>query len=492
MPRWLAFAGMIFPFAFALFAWVQQPGEPQKEAPPQFVSAFALEIEPGHEQAFIERFQKRAKIIDQAKGFKGMFVLQHVSHRDLLPPVPTHLDGTPLYRMAIVQLQTAQQNVPKPTWDAAYNFISTKPTAPVNLTDVRKVLQASQPALKTLRQAVKLPHMRLTNWDVENPAVAVAVSFPQISQLREFAHLLSAEALWRKQNGDMDGAVDSCIVAFQLTRRMGDEPSLIGFLVQGTIFVITERTLWRVLSDADASPQAYHRLLAELQARDIDRDFTRALQMERAEGVIRWFELLQKVSLRELQTLSSSNPRWNLAFYLRSKRTLLAENELLVLRYFERLIAYARKGPPYDLAALNRMNTEIERRVRGTSLLPSGWGGLEVVWQPYEVAAILTPVFTTQAFDKAAQYHALQRLMQVAVALRLYRLEHGRCPDDLQALVPKYLPKVPIDPFDGKPLRYHRLAKGFKVWSIGPNLKDDGGMEVRNWWQRGDIVWQSK
>ncbi|MFA0747150.1 MAG: hypothetical protein EORIYHIE_001019, partial [Candidatus Fervidibacter sp.] len=49
---------------------------------------------------------------------------------------------------------------------------------------------------------------------------------------------------------------------------------------------------------------------------------------------------------------------------------------------------------------------------------------------------------------RAADFHALQRLGQVAVALRLYRHEHGRYPETLEELVPKYLPSLPIDPFD--------------------------------------------
>lgn len=84
--------------------------------------------------------------------------------------------------------------------------------------------------------------------------------------------------------------------------------------------------------------------------------------------------------------------------------------------------------------------------------------------------------------------------MQVTIALRLYRYEHKRYPDDLQPLVPKYLSKVPLDPFDGKPLRYRKLSKGFKVWSVGPNLRDDRGMDPPSWgrWDMGgDIVWQS-
>ena len=59
---------------------------------------------------------------------------------------------------------------------------------------------------------------------------------------------------------------------------------------------------------------------------------------------------------------------------------------------------------------------------------------------------------------------ALLRCAAVAVALERYRLANGRWPDDLAALVPKYLAAVPADPFDGKPLRYARIKRGRRVF----------------------------
>jgi len=85
----------------------------------------------------------------------------------------------------------------------------------------------------------------------------------------------------------------------------------------------------------------------------------------------------------------------------------------------------------------------------------------------------------------------LQRLGQVAVALRLYRHEHGRYPETLKELVPKYLPSLSVDPFDGKPLRYQWLAKGFKIWSVGMDMKDDGGVLGKPRYTKGDIVWEA-
>jgi hypothetical protein len=37
---------------------------------------------------------------------------------------------------------------------------------------------------------------------------------------------------------------------------------------------------------------------------------------------------------------------------------------------------------------------------------------------------------------------------------------------------------VPADPFDGQPLRLKKLDDGLVIYSVGPDLADDGG-EVR-------------
>ena len=42
-------------------------------------------------------------------------------------------------------------------------------------------------------------------------------------------------------------------------------------------------------------------------------------------------------------------------------------------------------------------------------------------------------------------------------------------------LVPEHLPQVPMDPHDGKRLRYRRLPEGVVIYSVGPDLTDNGG-----------------
>ncbi|GBC98642.1 hypothetical protein HRbin17_01156 [bacterium HR17] len=409
---------------------------------------------------------------------------------ELLPPIPPQQDGTPLYRHAIAQLETAQKSLPQPVWDDLYAFLELRPSKPVRHAHVYKALQALRPALQTLRHAVTYPHMRMTDWNVENPT---AVMFPHLAPFREFARLLVAEGLWRKRQGDMDGAMESCLTGLRLVRRLGDEPSMIGFLVQGAIFAITVSALQRILADEDPSPNAYRMVIAELQAWDIDRNFVRALQAERVFVIATCEWLQERASRRELNALTdpSTTPplQLNLAVWLQSKPDLIARNELRMLQHYEALIALARKGEPYDWQALKRLEDrwqqEVDRPARGVEL-----GSVALIWNENAVAQMLMPPLS-RLFQRATTYHALQRIGMTAMALRLYRHGHGRYPETLQALVPQYLPAVPTDPFDGKPLRYRRSAKGFKVWSVGEDMKDDGGVEGKPRWVRGDIVWRT-
>ena len=69
------------------------------------------------------------------------------------------------------------------------------------------------------------------------------------------------------------------------------------------------------------------------------------------------------------------------------------------------------------------------------------------------------------------------RTARVALAVQRYRLGAGELPDTLADLVPGYLDTVPSDPFDGNCLRYDKLGPGFVVYSIGKDLRDNGGTE---------------
>jgi len=66
----------------------------------------------------------------------------------------------------------------------------------------------------------------------------------------------------------------------------------------------------------------------------------------------------------------------------------------------------------------------------------------------------------------------MERAGLLKLALRLYQADNGKPAETLDELVPKYLPSIPLDPFDyyGKPFRY-RLSRGEEIdWPPDPLL----------------------
>jgi hypothetical protein len=68
-------------------------------------------------------------------------------------------------------------------------------------------------------------------------------------------------------------------------------------------------------------------------------------------------------------------------------------------------------------------------------------------------------------------------LARTALAIERYRLATGSIPGQLADLVPKYLEQIPIDPFDGQPIRYRRTEPGYLLYSVTDDGKDNGGKE---------------
>ncbi|MBK7405424.1 MAG: hypothetical protein IPJ41_12530 [Phycisphaerales bacterium] len=70
------------------------------------------------------------------------------------------------------------------------------------------------------------------------------------------------------------------------------------------------------------------------------------------------------------------------------------------------------------------------------------------------------------------------------LALELYRRDHGGYPPTLETLVPRYLPEVPPDRFTGEPLHYRLIDGQPRLWSVGADRNDDGGVAAAE--SRGD------
>lgn len=177
--------------------------------------------------------------------------------------------------------------------------------------------------------------------------------------------------------------------------------------------------------------------------------------------------------LREFQSEIRSSPaRKGLADAIAGER-LLVHNNLseipnpfwdpnAVFSMFAELQAAAELDFPEALAAMQRI------RSAGT-----GGGGLSFGTQPVLLATVLPAI--EGGFSATARTLANERACDAAIAVVLYHRQEGRLPDALSDLTPNLIPAVPVDPFDGQPLRFRHVEEGFVIYSVGKDRKDDGG-----------------
>ncbi len=81
-----------------------------------------------------------------------------------------------------------------------------------------------------------------------------------------------------------------------------------------------------------------------------------------------------------------------------------------------------------------------------------------------------------------------------AVALKRHLVRRGKPAPNLGALVPEFLPSVPIDYMDGRPMKYRLNSDGnWMLYSVGENGVDDGGdASANDNGQRYSTIWAGR
>lgn len=73
-----------------------------------------------------------------------------------------------------------------------------------------------------------------------------------------------------------------------------------------------------------------------------------------------------------------------------------------------------------------------------------------------------------------------RRAINVLIELRRFRNRTGHWPDQLEEIAPSVDPAALIDPQNGGPNVYQRIEEGFRLYSTGPNGKDENGEHTWN------------
>jgi len=228
-------------------------------------------------------------------------------------------------------------------------------------------------------------------------------------------------------------------------------PALVPQLVRKSIQSIACELLRELLPYVEFSDDELVTFRADIQKIDNDAGFERAFIGERA------------VSVSIFLDPASAGENDGGAVGILGARN---DDLLLYLRVMEDNLDAIRKPWPRKLDDLRAVEEELNAYDSTISNIR------------YIMTMLLTPALGSTVAEAYAEGEANSRATDAALAVERFRRKTGRLPEKLDELVPEFLDEVPLDPFDGKPLRYSVREDAYVIHSIGPDRVDDGGQIV--------------
>ncbi len=443
-----------------------------------------------------------------AKGEKLMFV-------ELIPPLP---DG-PNKGVELLGLCGSFQtgavmtiNAPKPMKGVAPGkaMVITKAAEWFEMFErkenrftweqVGQDLERNQSVLNELSTTVRSPAVR---FPIQYRGIQTMM--PHLSRQKVAAQWLSGSALYKVRTKDLGGAIDDIESILMLAGVTEHEPFLISQLVRNALIEIAVHNCWPLLQ-YESSDAELLRLQNIFSAVDAINPMVLGLQGERAMARDT-FDMIRSAQFdiddimgtaamfgdddeapRALDNIPYGDemtgairqyliyPAWRFAFSYEDERHAMEE--------IQRIIDAMRTAKETRSTA-QFMSLEAAFDQKGKP------GGDYRSWK-YLVTGLLAPA-SAKVGNRVCRTQAHCEIVVAAVALKRHHMRHKRYPGNLDELVPEFVPRIPIDYMDGKPLRYRLDGDQFVLWSIGTNGKDDGGTPKSKppfgWMLGPDDVW---
>jgi hypothetical protein len=303
---------------------------------------------------------------------------------------------------------------------------------------ISESLAANGNCLTLLHEAAEIEHCRY-NWDYSK-------NVPQLGDLRSCTWLLVLNAISHAYRGDPNAVTASVRDGLRLADSLRTEPALVSYLVRTHCHTVTLSGLERALSLTAFTDRQLAELSDALAATDGSLDLVQAIVGERCFAI---------EHLRDPEF--PSNPR-QVGTLIRlsgfRRRTLFR-----VLDHEAECIEAAKLPEPQRLARFRQIDKELDK--------------LPILQEP--VRLVVPKMSQVARLDLLSHVHL--SLARTALAIERYRLATGKPPEELDSLVPKYLAQVPLDPFDGQPIRYRRERSGCVLYSVGEDGRDNAGRE---------------
>ncbi|MCB9845993.1 MAG: hypothetical protein H6811_08420 [Phycisphaeraceae bacterium] len=307
----------------------------------------------------------------------------------------------------------------------------------------------------------------------DNPAMT-DILLPHLGHCRGLARTLVMDSRVALQRGEADRFVSDIGALANLGRHVEQDRILISTLVGFAIRDLATSTVMESLATDSHrfTPEELAALSARLLCDDADKALARACEAHRLwflDALQRAFTLndegdgaLDADAWLTMYPTTDSDGRFDAPI----TRFVLAGSAGRKAQATEYDKLFALGMRQIDGSPWNPQDWELSTECRRIRRAGSHWEMLPV--------HVLLPEFD-RAWVSMNMLKCRAGFSGVAIALELFRREHGAYPASLDALVPHSLDSVPIDIFTGQSILYELTGGAPLLYSRGPDRDDDGG-----------------
>lgn len=357
----------------------------------------------------------------------------------------------------------------------ARNLPGNKPKPPIPFPDSKSAAQVPPAGLEPLANhvAARREHREAIRQALQRKSFRYPLRItdgfaaipPYLSRIKREAQEFQAESWVATERGDITTALRAIKDMARVAALLRDDPFLIGQWVRIACNTICLAEAERLLSRRSLAEPQLLELQAVVSTLSAMDGFHRAMIGERASGLA-WLRNPNRITASGPTTEGNApaNRSGSVPGIFGLRITVMERAaQALFMETFEHILTNAPSDSSTRLQVIGKVMSNFG--VQAKRFPPKIFSGTE-----------LPRLFL--AAQKFCQLEALREAALTALAVERYRLIHaGRTPETLTELVPDLLPEIPRDPFDGQPLRYHRLDQGYVVYSVGPDRTDHGGRE---------------
>jgi|GEM_PF-708831 len=402
-------------------------------------------------------------------------------------PVPDARNGAVIYAKAFDLLHSKQpdtvNNALNNLLESETKYVEPRPiepipvpaSPPVSWAEARQAAESVKGIILLTQEALSKPECKFpVNWKD-----GINAKFPHLARWRDLIRALCAQSLIEAHDGKMDEALSTIDLALRSSKAAKDEPTLIATLVTIACTRISDNTLRAILKYDTPTESQSKKLFDALSMTDYRPEFANAVKSEITLGLWVFDYSLKTGIYNTLPTVfgfsgdaekPTSTIRITRSIASYAWRPMLYVDGSIYLKHMVVNAQVAAK--PYREAAQQIENSESEQ-------LP----------QYAIVTRIMTPIYT-KGSSRVDSTRAQTALTQILLASLVYKSKTGSYPESIAQLRSKINWTIPVDPFTGRDFIYKRTPNGFQAYSIGSNLKDDGGRPAKEHYNPddGDIV----